>query len=83
LLQNGKFNSAIKKTLLQYTIGNDLIYKYDTETQYWAGNEFLYFENKDIRAANNNSRVGASTEIYNCIYIRIMRVAIPIPFPRY
>jgi hypothetical protein len=26
----------------------------------------LYFENKDIRAANNNiSRVGASTEIYN------------------
>jgi hypothetical protein len=25
----------------------------------------LYFENKDIRAANNISRVGASTEIYN------------------
>jgi hypothetical protein len=63
LLQNGKFNSAIKNIAAQYTIGNDLIYKYDTETQYWAGNEFLYFENKDIRAANNNiSRVGASTE---------------------
>jgi hypothetical protein len=66
LLQNGKFNSAIKNIAAQYTIGNDLIYRYDTETQYWAGNEFLYFENKDIRAANNNiSRVGASTEIYN------------------
>jgi hypothetical protein len=39
----------------------------------------LYFENKDIRAANNNiSRVGAG-EIYN-IYIRIMRVAIPYSF---
>jgi hypothetical protein len=66
VLQNGKFNSAIKNVTPQYTIGNDLIYKYDTETQYWAGNEFLYFENKDIRAANNNiSRVDASTEIYN------------------
>ena len=66
LMQNGKFNSAIKNVLPQYTIGNDLIYKYDTETQFWAGNEFLYFENKDIRAANNNiSRVDSSTEIYN------------------
>lgn len=66
LLQNGKFNSAIKNIIPQYTIGNDLIYKYDTETQYWAGNEFLYFENKDIRVANNNiSRVDATTEIYN------------------
>jgi hypothetical protein len=79
LLQNGKFNSAIKKHCCTIHHYGDLIYKYDTETQYWAGNEFLYFENKDIRAANNNiSRVGAS-EIYNCIYIRIMRVAIPIP----
>lgn len=66
LIQNGKFNTAIKNILPQYTIGNDLIYKYDSETQFWAGNEFLYFENKDIRAANNNvSRVDASTEIYN------------------
>lgn len=66
LLQNGKFNSAIKNIQPQYTIGNDLIYKYDTETQYWAGNEFLYFENKDVRAANNNiARVDASTEVYN------------------
>lgn len=37
-----------------FTIGNDLIYKYDKETQFWAGNEFMFFENKDIRAANNN-----------------------------
>lgn len=66
LIQNGKFNTAIKNILPQYTIGNDLIYKYDSETQFWAGNEFLYFENKDIRVANNNvSRVDASTEIYN------------------
>lgn len=66
LLQNGNFNTAIKNVVPQYTIGNQLIYKYDTETQFWAGNEFLYFENKDIRAANNFvARIGANNDIYN------------------
>ena len=54
LLQNGQFYNSIANIVPQYTIGNDLIYKYDTQTQFWAGNEFLNFENKDIRAANNN-----------------------------
>ena len=66
LLQNGQFNDAITNIFPQYTIGNDLIYKYDTQTQFWAGNEFLYFENKDIRAANNNvARVDSNNEIYS------------------
>jgi hypothetical protein len=68
LIQNGEFNTEIKNIKPQYTIGNDLIYKYDTETQFWAGNEFLYFENKDIRVASNNvARVDSSTDIYNCL----------------
>jgi len=67
LLQNGKFNDAIKNIKPQYTFGNDLVYKYDSETQFWAGNEFLYFENKDIRAAGNNiAKVDNSTDIYSC-----------------
>lgn len=66
LLQNGQFNDAITNIAPQYTIGNDLIYKYDTQSQFWAGNEFLYFENKDIRAANNNvARVDSNNEIYS------------------
>ena len=66
LLQNGQLNNAIKNIAPQYTIGNDLVYKYDTQTQFWAGNEFLYFENKDIRAANNNvARVNSDNEIYS------------------
>jgi hypothetical protein len=79
LLQNGKFNTFVKNIEPQYTIGNDLIYKYDTETQYWAGNEFLYFENKDIRAATNNiSRIDASTEIYNShLYTNTARANFP------
>lgn len=66
LLQNGQLNTAIKNIVPQYTIGNDLIYKYDTQTQYWAGNEFLYFDNSDIRSAGNNiSRVDSNNGIYN------------------
>ncbi len=54
LMQNGRFDNAIKNVPPQYTIGNDLIYKYDKETQFYGGNEFLWFENKDIRGANNS-----------------------------
>ncbi len=67
LLQNGNFNTVIKNIKPMYTIGNDLIYRYDTETQFWAGNEFLNFDNKDIRAANNTIARVASSEIYNSI----------------
>jgi hypothetical protein len=66
LLQNGILNTAITNIKPQYTIGNDLIYKYDAETQFFAGNEFLYFENKDIRAATNNVfRIDAGGDVYN------------------
>lgn len=66
LLQNGNFNTSIKNIVPQYTIGNQLVYKYDKETQFWGGNEFLYFENKDIRAASTNvAKVGSSGDIYN------------------
>ena len=65
LMQNGNLNNVIQNIVPQYTIGNDLIYKYDTETQFWAGNEFLYFENKDIKAAANNiAKIDANTAIY-------------------
>ena len=66
LMQNGKFDNAITNIKPQYTIGNDLIYKYDGETQFWGGNEFLFFENKDIRAANNNiAAVDSKGGLYN------------------
>lgn len=67
LLQNGKFNNAISNIKPMYTIGNDLIYKYDRETQFWAGNEYLFFENKNIRAANNSiARIDTEGGLYNC-----------------
>jgi hypothetical protein len=66
LLQNGKFQTAINNIPPQYTMGNDLVYKYDTPTQFWAGNEFLYFDNKEIRVASNNiSRIDSQKDIYS------------------
>lgn len=63
LMQNGRFDNAIMNVPPMYTIGNDLIYKYDKETQFYGGNEFLWFENKDIRAANNKvARVTPGTK---------------------
>lgn len=66
LIQNGQLNSAITNIKPMYTIGNDLIYKYDAQTQFWGGNEFMYFENKDVRSASNYvAFVDSNNGIYN------------------
>lgn len=65
LLQNGIWFTAKKNIKPMFTIGNDLIYKYDKETQFWGGNEFLYFDTKDIRVAANNIRSIDAKETYN------------------
>lgn len=66
LLQNGNFNTTIKNIVPQYNIGNIFVYKYDMETQFWAGNEFLNFDSKDIKNANNYvSFVNSDSGIYN------------------
>ena len=82
LMQNGQFNSAIQNIIPQYTIGNELIYKYDTQTQFWAGNEFWYFENKDIRVtANNIAKIDYNTPIYSFyLYTNAARNNLPYSF---
>ncbi|MFY0482656.1 DUF5103 domain-containing protein [Flavobacterium sp. PLA-1-15] len=81
LMKNGQFNDVITNVKPMYTIGNDLIYKYDTETQFWGGNEFLFFDNKDIRGANNSiSRIDAK-EIYNShLFTNNARANVPYTF---
>ena len=82
LLQNGRFDNAIMNVKPQYTIGNDLIYRYDAETQFYAGNEYWYFENKDIRAAGNNvARVDSNGSLYNTrLYTNEARASQPYTF---
>ena len=51
VLQNYRWDTAITGLKPQYIIGNELVYRYDRETAFWAGNEYFYFDNKDIRVA--------------------------------
>jgi len=52
VIQNNNLNTAISNLRPQYTLGNQLIYKYTKECSFWAGNEYLFFESKDVRSAN-------------------------------
>lgn len=52
VLQNSNLKTAINDLKPQYTMGTELIYRYDQESSFWAGNEFLNFDNKEARAAN-------------------------------
>lgn len=36
LMQNGQMNKTINNIKPQYTLGNDLIYRYNKETQFWG-----------------------------------------------
>ncbi len=53
LLQNGQWYNALNNLKPQYIIGSQFVYRYDEETNFWAGNEFLYFDNSDIKQVNN------------------------------
>ncbi len=66
IFQNGNWNTAISNIKPQYTIGSELIYRYNKETQFWAGNEFYTIDNKIIRATNNTvAKVTSGDNIYN------------------
>lgn len=67
LIQNGKLNQAIQNIKPQFTIGNDLIYKYNKETQFYGGNEFFNFDNNNIRGTSNSVAKITSGDLYNTI----------------
>lgn len=51
ILQNFNWQTGIYNVFPQYVLGQELVYNYDKETSFFAGNEYFYFENKDIRVA--------------------------------
>ena len=53
LFQNGNWKTSISNIKPQYTLGSELIYRYNKETQFWAGNETYSIDNKIIRGTNN------------------------------
>jgi hypothetical protein len=65
IFQNGKWDNAIHNIAPQYTIGNELVYRYNEETQFWGGNEFWNYENSTIRATSNSVLKYTAGDIYN------------------
>lgn len=66
ILQNNNWQTAITNIKPQYIRGSQLIYKYDNETSYWGGNEFLYFDSKSLRNATINISTSIlEDDIYN------------------
>ncbi|WP_406682972.1 DUF5103 domain-containing protein [Seonamhaeicola sp. MEBiC1930] len=81
IVQNNNLNSALSNLKPQYTTGNQLIYRYDTESSFWGGNEYLYFENKDIRAASNGvQRIDLKDLYHNYLFTNIQRSNTPYTY---
>ncbi len=65
VMQNSNLKNAILNLKPQYTIGSQLIYRYDQEGAFWGGNEFFNFDNKDIRVATSSIRFIELVDLYN------------------
>ena len=64
VLQNNNLKSAITDLKPQYTIGSKLIYRYDLESSFWGGNEFLNFDSSKLLGGNISIRRVELTDIY-------------------
>ncbi|WP_147677494.1 type IX secretion system plug protein [Algibacter pacificus] len=81
IIQNNNLRNAITNIKPQYTIGSELIYKYDSETSFWADNEFLFFENKDVRAANTGIQFIDLKDLYhNYLFTNTERASKPYTY---
>lgn len=81
VFQNYDFRRPILDLVPQYTVGNELIYRYNEEASFWGGNEFLFFDNKDIRIANNRvSRIELNKLYNHYLFTDITRQGRPYTF---
>lgn len=81
IFKNNNINNCITNLIPQYTIGNELIYRYDQEASFWAGNEYFYFDNKNIRGGNINiQRFDLKNIYHNYLYTNITRAHQPYTY---
>lgn len=53
IIQNYYWPTARYNIKPQFTLGTQLVYRYDQETSFFGGNEFLNFDTKDLRAPSS------------------------------
>lgn len=66
LLQNNDWNTAITDLKPQFYRGSQMLYKYTDKMNFWAGNEFHYFDSKSVRNSTVTiARVDSGPELYH------------------
>jgi len=66
LLQNNDWNTAITNLTPQFYRGSQMLYKYTNKMNFWAGNEFHYFDSKSVRNSTVTiARVDSGSELYH------------------
>ena len=81
IIQNRNLNTAISNLKPQYILGNKLIYRHIKETAFPAGNEYLFFETKDVRAATSRVQSIALDDIYQSyLYTDVARNNVPYTY---
>ncbi|MCA0933452.1 DUF5103 domain-containing protein [Lutimonas saemankumensis] len=79
--QNNDWNSVIKEIKPKNVLGTKLWYNYIDGISYWAGNEYLYFDTKEIRNATNNIFKTRLDNIFNTyLYATESRGHLPYSF---
>lgn len=79
--QNDDWNSVIKNLKPKFIRGSQLLYNYVDDISYWANNEYLYFDTKDIRNATNNIAKTRLGNIFNTyLYYNEARGSKPYTF---
>jgi hypothetical protein len=81
IIQNNNLHRVIDNLIPQYTMGRDLIYRYDKEASFWGGNEFLNFDSKEARVANVGIRRVELNEVFeHYLYTQNPRAERPYTF---
>jgi hypothetical protein len=81
IIQNRNLHTAITNLKPQYTVGNKLIYRYTKETAFHGGNEYLFFETKDVRAATMRVQAIDLKDIYHSyLFTDISRANLPYTY---
>lgn len=82
IYQNNDWNTVIKNIKPQFYRGSQLLYKYANSLSFWAGNEFLFFDTKQIRSATNNIAKVELNNLFNT-YLYLDEARINKPYTYY
>lgn len=81
VMQNNNWQTAIYKLKPRFFGVNKLIYNYNNKTNFWAGNEFLNFDNKQIRSTGMHiAKTEMKNVFHNYLYANEQRAKRPYTY---